>query len=141
MAPPAVPGSFPFPLVLQHVGGRGYQLQQDFAYVTRAGRVFTAPAGFITDGGSVPRILWPLYPPFGSDNDEAYVVHDYLYAHAETFEGNDNGHLSRANADAVMLEIMEVKGFRTTGRRTVWSGVRAGGWVAWRRHRQARKRL
>ena len=129
-------GTVVTPLVLRHLGGRRYRVEQDCTYITRAGRRITVDAGFVTDGGSVPRILWPLYPPFGSDNDEAYVVHDFLYAHAEDFTGDENGgHISREECDAVMLEIMEVKGFRRTGRLAVWSGVRLGGWWPWRAHR------
>ena len=33
------------------------------------------PEGFISDGASVPRMLWNLYPPFG-EYLEAAVVHD-----------------------------------------------------------------
>lgn len=35
------------------------------------------PAGFVSDGASVPRALWRLYPPFGKYL-EAAVVHDYF---------------------------------------------------------------
>ena len=33
------------------------------------------PVGFVSDGASVPRMLWNLYPPFG-EYLEAAVVHD-----------------------------------------------------------------
>lgn len=35
------------------------------------------PAGFVTDGASVPRPLWPLFPPTGR-YFAAAVVHDWL---------------------------------------------------------------
>lgn len=35
------------------------------------------PAGFVTDGASVPRLLWWLFPPTGR-YFLAAVVHDYL---------------------------------------------------------------
>ena len=35
------------------------------------------PKGFITDGATVPRLLWPILPPISSYL-EATVVHDYL---------------------------------------------------------------
>lgn len=35
------------------------------------------PAGFISDGASVPRIFWSLFPPVGR-YFAAAVVHDYL---------------------------------------------------------------
>ena len=50
----------------------------------------------------VPRMGWWLYPPFGGAYDEAATIHDHLYAHAELFEGDDHGHLSRGEADGVI---------------------------------------
>lgn len=135
-----VPGSFVGELVLRHVKGREYVADRDFGYFTRAGLLIVVPAGFSTDGGSVPAPGRVLYAPYGSDCDEAYVVHDYLYAHAERFTGDDRGHISRGACDRIMLEIMEVKGFRASGRRTIYAFVRAGGWHAWRKHRGARAR-
>ena len=128
------PGTFPNGLVhLKHLQGRKYEVAEPFQYVSKAGRLFTVPMGFITDGGSVPRLMWTLYPPFGSDCDEAYVLHDYIYAHAEALTMN------RGEGDALMREVMDVKGFRKTGRGVLWLGVRLGGWKAWGKHRNAAK--
>lgn len=38
--------------------------------------VVAVPKGFQSDGASVPRALWSIYPPFGRYL-EAAVVHDY----------------------------------------------------------------
>jgi len=38
---------------------------------------YTVPAGFVTDGATVPRFLWPLFPPVGRYLAAA-VLHDYL---------------------------------------------------------------
>ena len=122
--------SFPLELKLVHLKANRWRLDEPFIYVTRAGRVITVPAGFETDGGSIPRPLWWLYPPFGGSCDEAYVIHDYAYAQAEQLE------LSRAEADALMLEGMEVLGFRPTGRRIIYGTVRLFGALAWHTHRQ-----
>lgn len=43
---------------------------------TKVGNV-TIPKDFVTDGASVPRLLWWLLPPTGVYFDEA-VLHDYL---------------------------------------------------------------
>ena len=44
------------------------------------GTIYTVPAGFITDGASIPEFLWPV---FGTPTDipRLYValLHDYLY--------------------------------------------------------------
>lgn len=39
------------------------------------------PEDFITDQASVPRIMWPLIPPFGR-HTFASVIHDYCCYHA-----------------------------------------------------------
>ncbi len=38
---------------------------------------FFVPAGFVSDGASVPRLFWPLFPPMGR-YFKAALVHDYL---------------------------------------------------------------
>ena len=38
---------------------------------------FEVPAGFISDGATVPRLLWPLFPPVGKYL-KATLVHDFL---------------------------------------------------------------
>lgn len=51
---------------------------------------FIVPAGFITDGATIPRFLWCLLPPNGSYFDEA-VLHDYLvrnYVHSTRKESD-----------------------------------------------------
>ncbi|WP_178860857.1 DUF1353 domain-containing protein [Thiomicrorhabdus cannonii] len=48
-----------------------YQLTQP---INCAGH--TVPAGFISDGATVPRILWPIFPPIGRYL-KATLVHDY----------------------------------------------------------------
>lgn len=48
-----------------------YQLTQT---IKCAGHV--VPAGFVSDGATVPRILWPIFPPIGRYL-KATLVHDY----------------------------------------------------------------
>lgn len=133
-------GVFLSSLVLEHVQGRRYRLARDFAYLTRAGVLIVVPALFVTDGGSFPRFLWWLYPPFGGDYDEAVVIHDYAYAHAEQIRGSDDGHISRQEADDLFRECMDVKGVRESAEATIYAGVRLGGWRPWQQHRAARRR-
>lgn len=136
----AVPGSFLAPLRLEHEGGRRWMVVEEFTYLTRAGELIVVPAGFVTDGASVPRLLWWLFPPFGGNYDEAAVIHDHLYSEAELYAGDDDGHVSRAHADTLMLEAMGVKGVDIVDARLIYRGVRLGGWWAWRRHRAAARR-
>ena len=43
---------------------------------------FTLPKGYKTDGASVPRIFWSLYPPYKPEWLTACVIHDYLCSQA-----------------------------------------------------------
>jgi hypothetical protein len=39
-------------------------------------KIVVVPRGFVSDGASVPRAMWSIYPPFGKYL-EAAVVHDW----------------------------------------------------------------
>ncbi len=84
------------------------------------------PAGFVTDGGSVPRPLWGIVSPWGTAS-KAYVLHDFLY-HQQT--------RSRFVCDAILLEALEVLKVNFFQRFLVYRGVRLGGWVAYGKHRK-----
>lgn len=135
------PGSFSGPIKIVEVPGEGkWRLLEALSYTALDGVVYTAPTGFETDFASVPRFLWSIYPPDGPGYRKSAVIHDYLYAHAELFvPGDDHGHISRGSADDVFYEAMTTEGFRPSGRRVVWLGVRTGGWLPWRRYRQAQE--
>jgi hypothetical protein len=124
-------GKFLTRLCLEHIGGVRHRVCHPLVFEAKDGHTFVVPAGFVTDGASVPRLMWALYPPFGDDYEPAAVLHDYLYAHAEAFEG-----LTRRDADDIFLEAMTAAGFRASGRRAIYWAVRVGGWKPWRRYRQ-----
>lgn len=132
-------GQFLTPLVTKHVSVGRKELAADLVYRGSNGTEYTVPAGFYSDGASVPRICWTLYPPFGGQYEPAAWVHDYLYAYAEDEYGTDNGHISRGEADGLFYEAMETLGFRWTGRNTIHRAVRMGGWNTWRKYRKERK--
>ena len=43
---------------------------------------FIIPKGYTTDGASVPRVFWSLYPPYKPEWLTACVIHDYLCSKA-----------------------------------------------------------
>lgn len=129
-------GEFLTPLVTKHIGAQRKLLVQQLVYRDRRGRIWIVPAFFESDGASVPRILWPIYPPFGEAYEPATWLHDYLYAHAELLDV-DGRPIRRGEADALMYEA-SVDGcqFRDRGARMMHVGVRSGGWLPWRRYRK-----
>jgi hypothetical protein len=56
---------------------RLFELTRPFRYVMTSGDVITVPAGYRTDGASIPRRLQDIFPPFGAWV-EAALIHDYL---------------------------------------------------------------
>lgn len=91
------------------------------------GSMIVVPKGFDTDFSSYP---WFTRVLVRFDRvDVAGVVHDYLYR-----EGNR----TRAEADRVWRLIAE-HGERSANKVQSWlswAGIRAGGWVAWQKHRK-----
>lgn len=88
------------------------------------------PAGFVTDGGSVPRPLWGIVSPWGKAS-KPYILHDWLYNTQER---------TRLVSDAILLEAMEVVGVNWFQRFLIYRGVRLGGWVAWNGHKRENQR-
>lgn len=127
------------PLDARHIGARRKMLLENLVYRDSRGRVFVVPAGFVSDGASVPRPLWVLYPPFGEAYEPAAWLHDYLYANAESVLVDDvDGFrpVNRREADALLEEASDAAGFRSSGSWILHAGVRFGGWVPWGRYRR-----
>lgn len=97
-----------------------------WAHIPRRGRVWvTVPAGYLTDGASVPRLLWSLIPPWGQYG-QAAVVHDLLCEYLAVM--TDAGELvaiTRAECDQLFLEAMRVLGVPSLRRHTMHTGVSA----------------
>ena len=97
-------------LTLTPVGDGKYQVVEDYKDI---------PAGFITDGASIPRFLWRIIDhPFQSDYIEIYVEHDYDY---------QTGNISRAEADQKMLDGLKSKDMGYFKRYTIYWAVRLFG--------------
>jgi hypothetical protein len=99
------------------------QLQRDLFYQSDLLRkTIRIPVGFISDGASVPRLMWSIYPPFGRYL-EAAVVHDYYC---------ELGRMGKSPIDSVaaaklFLEAMEVCGVSKWKRTKMYWAVRLGG--------------
>ena len=56
--------------------GRNVVLEQPLTFVDPTGRQWSAPTGTETDGASVPKLFWTMYPPFTGAYRAAAVIHD-----------------------------------------------------------------
>lgn len=112
--------SFTVPADLRMLDNYRFELLSKFEYHIGdypSSDVIIVPAGTVTDLASVPRLLWVIFPPHGR-YAKAAIIHDYLYANAVR---------TRAFADKVFLEAMEVLGVPKTKRMLMYWAVRLFG--------------
>jgi hypothetical protein len=129
--------SFNAGLAIERIGRQRWKTTREIVYHVGAlssSWKIAIPKGFETDGASVPRPLWVFFPPFGGDYDEAAVLHDFLYR-------TEFLCLERVVADAILIEAMKVCGTGPLARWSIFLGVRAGGWVTYRRYQKANQLL
>lgn len=67
----------------------------------------SVPAGYLTDGASVPQILWSIVPPWGAYG-QATVVHDILCEYLSITVSGVPVSISRKEADRILGEAMKV---------------------------------
>jgi len=82
------------------------------------------PAGFLTDGASVPRWFWGVIAPWGRYG-QAAALHDYLIEYGVVFNKHQRETISRKEADHVFNEAMRVAGVSKWKRRLMFFAVRA----------------
>lgn len=95
-----------------------------------AQRTITVDEGFETDLASIPRSFHWLIPVNGKHRLAA-IIHDWLYAKAPDW-------CTRKLADQVLLEAMKALGESWWRRTAMYSAVRAGGWLYWRKCRECK---
>lgn len=86
----------------------------------------TVPRGYLSDGASVPRILWRLLsPPIDPVTLTPSIVHDWLYDH-----GAEIG-MSRLEADAWYADALYRNGYAAWRCWLTFLGTRLGGVGRW----------
>jgi hypothetical protein len=117
-------------------------LQTRLRYVLASGEVREAKQGLITDGTSLPPILWPFYGhPFDAAHCREAIVHDAGYQEAPPEDGSvwtiwrAMFSPARAAVDVALREALHANP-RLSGvaAETMYVAVRLCGWIPWRRH-------
>lgn len=80
------------------------------------------PGGFLTDGASVPRILWSAIPPWGKYG-QAVIVHDYLCEYLSITIAGKPVRISREYADLIFLEMLIVLDVPELERKSMYTAV------------------
>ncbi len=97
--------------------GHNITLLEDLTYTAASGEVFTVPIGSTSDGASVPRELWNIFPPFGP-YWLAAVFHDWLYRFSS---------VAKDRCDSLLLEAMLSLGVPQIDARTIYDAVKLFG--------------
>lgn len=85
--------------------------------------------GFVSDGQSVPRILWRLLdPPISGVTLTASIKHDFLYRYR---------YITRKEADKLYYHDLKSNGWPIYKCIIVYIGLRLFGWYAWNRHKKS----
>ena len=108
-----------------------WQVVAPYTFVSKLGCTVLVEAGFITDGASVPRILWSAIPLFGRHFNAA-VIHDRLYREPDAAKK-----LPKDTCDRIFLEIMERDGVSEERRIAMYEAVRACGASSYCRGKEA----
>src|SRR3982751_4820796 len=115
----------PLTITELEINWRKWLLEQPLIYEVGSlgsGRVIAVPAGFITDGASVPQYLWNVLPPWGTYS-RAAVIHDYLLVQLQAGTPHPEG-TTRLACDNVFWEAMGVCGTPLPIRSMLYAGVR-----------------
>lgn len=71
-------GEFQGKVVLEAIGkaNREFIVREPLIYIDRNGTRWEVPIGTVSDGASVPRAFWSIFPAVGGRHLKAAVVHD-----------------------------------------------------------------
>ena len=97
-----------------HDGSGKFVLVDDLNYKTMSGSVYQVKAGFHTDLASVPRFLWPWFPPADLYLSAA-VLHDFFC---------ESDWISRKDGDRIFYEAMRLSNVPDWKASVVYWGVR-----------------
>lgn len=129
--------AFTSELKVQYVDGKYWILLAPFEYYVgdkSDNEYVFVHAGFKTDFASIPRWAWPVMGHPAGRHGKAAVIHDYIYHYPAA--GVDKPR-SRRRCDQIFLEGMVVLGVSWWKRTVMYSAVRVGGGVPWKKYREA----
>ena len=114
------------------VRGGSWALAHDWTVVFR-GEYYHLPAGFETDGASIPRPLWWICgTPLEVPRLYAAIIHDYLY-------GGGDPDATRKDADDLYRDLQIALGVFRIKAYIEWLALRLCGWTHWKSKTKGKK--
>lgn len=114
------------------LGGDYYRVAESFRYYLGekyADQWIYVPAGMLTDLASIPSVVWSILPPCGKYGAAA-IVHDRLCNTLQITVDGKLVNITRARADEILGEAMEVLEVPWVKRKLISSAVAAYRWVS-----------
>lgn len=91
-------------------------LQQDFSFVDKKGKTWTAPKGLVFDGASIPKFFWRVIgSPFVGNFRRGAVIHDSYYSNLEE---------PKKDVDNMFYEAMLVDGVSKWRAKAMYQAVK-----------------
>lgn len=109
----------------EDASGNVYTLLEELR-ITWRGKTLAVPAGFKSDGASVPRFFWRIvFPPGDAKALRAAFIHDFIYrTHPEGWR--------KKEADLVFRELLLEAGVPRFRAEAAYAGVKFFGASAWK---------
>lgn len=107
-------------LVVIQSGSKFWSVVKNLVYVTWDGLTITVPAGYKTDGASIPYLFQWLLPRWDTYR-RAVVLHDFLY------DNHVSLNLTRAQCDLILKQAMTDDNVSAWKQKLICMGVRIGG--------------
>lgn len=124
---------------LVHFKRRNWRLTEDYElYIPWLGITLMAPKGFIVDGASVPRIVWPIINPTGILLIGS-IFHDFGYKYDSLLDKDWNVCYSgegKAFMDELFKDINIYVNDVHSMNTVAWAALAAFGFFAWNGHRK-----
>lgn len=115
------------------LGKKYYRVTQSFRYYLSEDQPNVwgyVPAGFLSDGASVPRPFWWFIPPWGAYG-QAAVLHDILCETKTMFKDNLPYKIDRKQADYIFRDAMKATQVNVVLRTVMFWAVRLWGEYGW----------
>lgn len=110
--------------LIQSKSGYKFRTLETIVYNLNAIK-YTIPKGYISDGMSVPRLLWRLLEaPISGKTARSSVKHDYGY---------EKQYATRKEVDRQYLADLIMEGLAVHRAVLVYYGLRLFGWIAWKK--------
>jgi hypothetical protein len=109
------------------LGRDHWRVLTPFSYKIADGEWVTIPAGYLTDGASVPKVFWNIIPPWGAYG-QAAVVHDILCEYLTIVKDGAPVRIDRSRCDEILNEAMYALGVPDGKRMMIYTAVCAYRW-------------